>query len=73
MLLAPAFRNLDAVLEEAAKLASEVLSPLNRVGDTVGCKWEDGVVTTPPGWREAFPARSAPYRSTVDLDLELGR
>ncbi|MBX9605950.1 MAG: acyl-CoA dehydrogenase C-terminal domain-containing protein [Gammaproteobacteria bacterium] len=46
----------DAVLEEAAKLASEVLSPLNRVGDTVGCKWEDGVVTTPPGWREAYRA-----------------
>ncbi|MGE0860276.1 MAG: acyl-CoA dehydrogenase C-terminal domain-containing protein [Gammaproteobacteria bacterium] len=46
----------DAVLEEAAKLASEVLSPLNRVGDTVGCRWEDGVVTTPPGWREAYRA-----------------
>ena len=46
----------DAVLEEAAKLASEVLSPLNRIGDTIGCRLEDGVVTTPPGWREAYQA-----------------
>ena len=46
----------DAVLEEAAKLASQVLSPLNRVGDTVGCKLDGDVVHTPPGWRAAYQA-----------------
>ena len=43
-----------AVLEEAAKLARDVLSPLNRVGDTVGSRLEDDVVHTPPGWRAAY-------------------
>ncbi len=44
----------DAVLEEAGKLASEVLSPLNATGDRTGSKWKDGVVTTPPGFKEAY-------------------
>ncbi len=44
----------DAVLEEAGKFAAGVLSPLNVVGDRVGCKWNDGAVTTPPGFREAY-------------------
>jgi len=44
----------DAVLEEAGKLASEVLSPLNAVGDKTPAKWKDGNVTTPPGFKEAY-------------------
>jgi len=44
----------DAILDEAAKFASEVLSPLNRVGDTQGAKWKDTVVTTSPGFKEAY-------------------
>ena len=44
----------DAVLDEAAKLANEVLSPLNRVGDIEGSKLIGDEVTTPPGWREAY-------------------
>src|SRR5258706_14296872 len=44
----------DAILEEAGKLASEVLSPLNFTGDRAGAKWKDGVVTTPPGFKEAY-------------------
>ncbi len=44
----------DAILEEAGKLASEVLSPLNATGDKQGSKWNDGVVTTPEGFKEAY-------------------
>ena len=46
---------LEAVLSEAGKLASEVLTPLNRSGDIEGCtRHPDGRVTTPKGFREAY-------------------
>ena len=43
-----------AVLEEAGRFASEVLAPLNRVGDSNGIKLKDGKVTTSPGWPDAY-------------------
>lgn len=45
---------LDAIINEAAKFSENVLAPINREGDEVGCHWEDGVVTTPPGFKEAY-------------------
>jgi alkylation response protein AidB-like acyl-CoA dehydrogenase len=45
---------LNAVLGEAAKFAREVLDPLNREGDRCGAKLENGVVTAPPGFRDAY-------------------
>jgi len=44
----------EAVLGEAGRLASEVIAPLNRVGDTIGTTFKDGTVTTAPGWKEAY-------------------
>ena len=44
----------DAILEEAARFASEVLDPLNRSGDQEGSTWADGEVRTPKGFREAY-------------------
>jgi 3-(methylsulfanyl)propanoyl-CoA dehydrogenase len=44
----------EAILEEAGKLASGVLAPLNRVGDQEGSRLENGVVRTPAGFKEAY-------------------
>jgi alkylation response protein AidB-like acyl-CoA dehydrogenase len=46
----------EAVLDEAAKFANDVIAPLNRVGDKHGASLKDGVVTSPPGWKEAYAA-----------------
>ncbi len=43
-----------AVIGEAGKIASEMLTPLNAVGDKQGCTLENGVVRTPEGFKEAF-------------------
>ena len=44
----------EAIFSEAAKFAENVLAPINANGDEEGCKWEDGVVTTPAGFKEAY-------------------
>ncbi|WP_038166158.1 acyl-CoA dehydrogenase [Thiomonas sp. FB-6] len=43
-----------AVLEECARFTREVVAPLNRSGDTQPSNWKDGVVSTSPGFREAY-------------------
>lgn len=45
---------IDFVLEEVAAISQDLLFPLTRVGDEEGCHYADGVVTTPPGFKEAY-------------------
>ncbi|OOG53115.1 acyl-CoA dehydrogenase family protein [Polaromonas sp. C04] len=44
------------VLEEAGKFVGEVVAPLNRDGDEIGARFNDGAVTMPPGFRAAYQA-----------------
>lgn len=56
----PGFENaapdlVASILEEGGRFISEVIAPLNQVGDQQGCtRQEDGSVTTPEGFKEAF-------------------
>jgi alkylation response protein AidB-like acyl-CoA dehydrogenase len=43
-----------AILEQAAVLVEETIAPLNQPGDVAGSVFENGVVRTPQGWREAY-------------------
>ena len=47
---------IDAVLDGGAKMAEEVWAPLNQVGDEEGCRFENGVVRVPSGFKDAFDA-----------------
>ena len=44
----------DTILAESAKFCEEVLLPLNASGDAEGCRYENGVVRTPKGFKEAY-------------------
>jgi acyl-CoA dehydrogenase len=49
----------SSVLEEAGRFAGDVIAPLNRVGDKSGTPFKDGIVSTPPGWKEAYTGWAA--------------
>jgi acyl-CoA dehydrogenase len=49
----------DTVLAEAGRFATEVIAPLNVVGDRQGVQFKDGAVGTAPGWKEAYHAWAA--------------
>ena len=61
-----------AVLEEAGKLAAEVLAPLNPVGDRQGCTFENGEVHPPEGFREAFDKLREGGWTALDLPEDHG-
>ena len=62
----------SAVLEEAGKVARDVLAPLNASGDKEGCRLENGVVHTPKGFDKAFAAMKEGGWTALDCDPEYG-
>ncbi len=63
---------IDQVVEEGGKFCSEVLFPLNRSGDEEGCHWDDGVVTTPKGFKQAWEQFKEGGWPTLTCDPEFG-
>ncbi len=73
----PGYADLDrdftaAVLEEAGKLSSEVLAPLNLSGDQEGCHLENGIVRTPTGFKAAFDQVRDGGWTAIDVAEEFG-
>ncbi|WHZ36557.1 acyl-CoA dehydrogenase C-terminal domain-containing protein [Sagittula sp. MA-2] len=73
----PGYEDLDrdtvqAILDEAGKVARDVLAPLNVVGDTEGCVLENGVVRTPKGFKDAFDQVREGGWTALDCDPEFG-
>jgi alkylation response protein AidB-like acyl-CoA dehydrogenase len=62
----------DAILDEASKLANEVLSPLNATGDRQGAKYKDGTVTTPTGFKDAYGQYIAAGWNSVKGPVDFG-
>ncbi len=64
---------IDAILEESARFHEEVIAPLNRIGDLQGCtRHEDGSVTTPDGFKEAYQQFCEYGFGTIAMDPDYG-
>src|SRR5476651_384675 len=63
---------IDDILTNAGKFCEEVLQPLNQSGDEEGCKFENGVVRTPKGFKEAYKAYSEAGWGGLGAPAEFG-
>ena len=73
----PGYKDLDndflkSILNEAGKICSDILFPLNHVGDNQGCSLENGIVQTPEGFKEAFNKIREDGWTTIDCDTKYG-
>ena len=62
----------DSIIEEGAKICEEMLFPLNQSGDKEGCTWNNGAVTTPAGFKEAYAAFAEGGWCGVSADPDFG-
>lgn len=63
---------IDAVLQEAATVCEELLFPLNQSGDAEGCRYENGEVKTPAGFKEAYAQYAAGGWTGIAAPTEFG-
>ncbi|KAA5603536.1 acyl-CoA dehydrogenase [Blastochloris sulfoviridis] len=64
--------DLAIILDEAGRFAEERIAPLDRTSDTTGAHWQDGAVTTPPGFREAYADWAAAGWNAVSQPEDFG-
>ena len=62
----------SAILQEAGKLGTDVLDPINVSGDQEGCTLENGVVRTPKGFKEAYRQFIEAGWNSMPFDPEYG-
>jgi acyl-CoA dehydrogenase len=64
--------DVESILQEAARFSAEVLEPINRPGDRHGAQLRDGIVTTAPGFKDAYQAWAAGGWNALTAPAEYG-
>ena len=64
--------DIDAIVTEAGRFATDVIAPLNAPGDKFGTPFKDGRITMPPGWKEAYRAWAAAGWNAVSAPADWG-